>query len=248
MKPIEDAHGQVIWKYYNRKRSFDVVEREDGYVNVDEGADQYFSGNKDWKRHEKEAIKYANGKCLDLGCGAGRVMLYLQSKGLYALGIDSSPLAIKVCRLRGAKHAQVMDIADVGKLGNKNRFDTVLMFGNNFGLFGNKKRARTLLKKLNRMTSKDAVIIAETREPYMTDNPVHFRYHAWNRKRGRMPGQLHMRVRFMQYATPWYDYLIVSKDEMRDILQGTGWKAREFINAEGFRQNGQYMAIIGKVP
>jgi hypothetical protein len=57
-----------------------------------------------------------------------------------------------------------------------------------------------------------------------------------------------MRVRFMQYATPWYDYLIVSKDEMRDILQGTGWKVRRFINADGFRQNGQYMAIIGKVP
>jgi hypothetical protein len=38
MKATEDAHGQVIWKYYNKERSFDVVERDDGYVNVDEGA------------------------------------------------------------------------------------------------------------------------------------------------------------------------------------------------------------------
>ena len=114
MKPIEDAHGQVILKYYNKERSFDVVEREDGYINIDEGGNQYFSGYKDWGRHEKEAIGYAKGRCLDLGCGAGRVILYLQRKGLYALGIDSSPLAIKVCRLRGARHAKVMDITDVG--------------------------------------------------------------------------------------------------------------------------------------
>ncbi len=120
-------------------------------------------------------------------------------------------------------------------------------FGNNFRLLGGRREAKPLPRTFYGVTSKNALITAETRDPYLTDNPVHFRYHAWNRKRGRMSGQLHMRVRFMQYATPWYDYLIVSKDEMRDILQGTGWKAREFINAEGFRQNGQYMAIIGKI-
>lgn len=246
MKAIEDAHGQVILKYYNKERSFDVVEREDGYVNIDAGAEQYFSKYNNWLEHEKRAIKYARGKCLDLGCGAGRVLLYLQERGLYALGIDSSPLAIKVCKLRGAKHAQVMDMADIGTMKGA-LFDTVLMFGNNFGLFGSKKRAKTLLRKLYRVTSENALIIAETREPYLTDNPVHFKYHEWNRKRGRMPGQLRLRIRFMQYATPWYDYLIVSKDEMKDILSGTGWMVKEFINADDFKNNGEYMAIIQKV-
>ena len=245
MKAIEDTHGQVILKYYNRERSFDVVEREDGFINVDAGAVQYFSEYKDWGRHEKEAIKYAKGRCLDIGCGAGRVILYLQKEGNYALGIDSSPLAIKVCRLRGAKHAKVMDIDGIRKFGRES-FDTVIMFGNNFGLFGSKPRAKALLKELHRITSKDAVIIAETRDPYLTDNPVHFRYHAWNRKRNRMPGQLHMRIRFMQYATPWYDYLIVSRNEMKGILAETGWHAKRFINADGYRTNGEYMAIITK--
>ena len=245
MKPIEDAHGQVILKYYNKKRSFDVVEREDGYVNVDEGADQYFSDYSHWGKHEREAIKYAKGRCLDLGCGAGRVVLYLQKKGLYAMGIDSSPLAIRTCKLRGAKHAKVMDVSDMGRVGNV-PFDTILMFGNNFGLFGGKERGRQLLRKLYKVTSKDALIIAETRDPYLTDNPVHFKYHAWNRRRGRMPGQLRMRVRFMQYATPWYDYLIVSKSEMKGMLSGTGWKVKKFIDSEGHKENGMYMAVIAK--
>jgi hypothetical protein len=50
----------------------------------------------------------------------------------------------------------------------------------------------------------------------------------------------------MQYSTKRFDYLYVSKEEMKSILQGTGWKVRRFINADGFRQNGRYIAIIGK--
>lgn len=246
MRAIEDAHGQVILAYYNKKRNFDVVDREDGFINVDEGADQYFSDYRKWKRHEKAAIRYARGRCLDIGCGAGRVMLYLQKKGHYALGIDTSPLAIKVCKLRGARHASIMSIEDIDRFA-KGSFDTVIMFGNNFGLFGSKKKAKSLLRKLHMITSRDALIIAETRDPYLTENPVHFKYHAWNRRRGRMPGQLRIRVRFMQYATPWYDYLLVSKKEMKEILSGTGWQAKRFINADGFRQNGQYIAIITKI-
>ncbi len=246
MKLDEDAHGQQILKQYRHERNFSVVEREDGYVNVDErGARIYFSDYKNWAKHEKEGIRYAKGRCLDIGCGAGRVLLYLQRKHFYCLGIDTSPLAIKVCKLRDVKHARVMTIEDIGKFRNS-YFDSVIMFGNNFGLFGSRKKARVLLKKLYRATSRDAVIIAETRDPYLTDNPVHFKYHAWNRKRGRMPGQLRIRVRFMQYATPWFDYLYVSKPEMKEVLSGTEWKVKRFIDAEGHRKNGLYIAIIAK--
>ncbi len=246
MADKSDAYGQEIWHSYKGERSFEVVEREDGYVNVSRGADSYLSDYGGWGRHEKEAIKYAKGRCLDLGCGAGRILLYLQRKKLYAVGIDSSPLAIKVCRLRGAKQARIMDIGDIGMLRGR-PFDTVLMFGNNFGLFGSRAKALGLLRKLYGITSSVAVIIAETRDPYLTSNPVHFKYHAWNRKRGRMPGQLRIRVRFMQYATPWYDYLLVSKREMKGMLKGTGWKVKRFIDAEGHKENGQYIAIITKV-
>lgn len=241
-----DAQGHIIWAYLKGLPSFSIVERDDGFINVDQGASQYFSQYKNWREHEKQAIKYAKGRCLDLGCGAGRVVLYLQNRGLYALGIDYSPLAIKVCKLRGAKHVKVMDIKDVGKL-KKSTFDTITMFGNNFGLFGSMKKAKSLLKKLHKITSKDAVIIAETREPYITNEPTHLKYHAFNRTRGRMSGQLRIRVRFMQYKTQWYDYLFASKKEVNTILDGTGWKAIKFINDPKYRNNGEYITIIKKL-
>jgi 2-polyprenyl-3-methyl-5-hydroxy-6-metoxy-1,4-benzoquinol methylase len=106
MKPNEDAFGQLIWAYYNGDRSFEKVERDDGYFDLSGGAKDYFSNYDDWTVHVKKAMKYVEGRVLDIGCGAGRHSLYLKNKGFDVLGIDNSPLAIKVSRLRGLKKSR----------------------------------------------------------------------------------------------------------------------------------------------
>ena len=125
-----------------------------------------------------------------------------------------------------------------------NHFDTVIMMGNNFGLFGGFVKARRLLKKFHKMTSRNGSIIACTRDPYKTDNPDHLGYHRRNRERGRMGGQLRIRIRFRKYIGRWFDYLIVSKAEMEEVLKGTGWKIKEFVDSD----DSEYVAIIEKTP
>jgi hypothetical protein len=115
--------------------------------------------------------------------------------------------------------------------------------GNNFGLFGSFKKARRLLKRFHKMTSKNAIIIAETLDPYKTDNPAHLEYREFNKKRGRMGGQARIRIRFEKSVSKWFDYLFVSKEEMEKILKETGWKIKEFIDSE----DPQYIALIKKV-
>ena len=160
---------------------------------------------------------------LDVGCGAGRHSLYLQGKGFDVTGIDISPLAIKVCRLRGLHKVKHMSIAEVGKFG-PNSFDTIIMMGNNFGLFGSRDGAKSLLKRPLNITAIQGLIIAESNDPYRTDKPFHLKYQRTNRRRGRMSGQLRIRVRYLQYIGDWFNYLIVSKDEMQQIIEGTGWE------------------------
>ncbi len=58
-----------------------------------------------------------------------------------------------------------------------------------------------------------------------------------------MGGQLRLRIRFRKYVGRWFDYLMVTKEEMKEILIETGWKVREFIDSK----DAQYIAIIGKV-
>jgi len=199
MNPEEDAVGQVIMAYYKGQSSFEVYERDDGYFDARFYISVYFSTYKDWSPYVQKAIDLVRGRVLDIGCGAGRHSLYLQEKGHDVLGIDVSPLAIEVCKHRGLKKTKIDSIDDMSFPSNS--FDTVLMMGNNFGLFGNSANAKKLLKRLWTMTSEYALIIAETRDP-KTSNPDHLKYQEENSKKGRMPGQIHMRVRFKKYATP----------------------------------------------
>ncbi|MFQ6121215.1 MAG: class I SAM-dependent methyltransferase [Methanosarcinales archaeon] len=241
MRPTKDGYGQEIWAYFKAKESFEIIERDDGYFSISGGAKTYFSEYKDWPEHEKRSMRLVKGKVLDIGCGAGRHSLYLQKKGFDVIGIDNSPLAVKVCKLRGLKKIKVMSITDVGKF-KLNSFDTIIMMGNNFGLFGSFKRTRLLLKKFYKITSPNALIIAESNDPYKTENPAHLEYHKLNRKRGRMAGQLRIRVRFEKYVGEWFDYLLVSKREMKEILDGTDWRVKKFIDSK----KSSYIAIIEK--
>jgi len=241
MDPKRDAYGQEVWAFFQGKKSFEVVERDDGFVDFSGGAPAYFAEFKDWPKIQKQAIKYAKGKLLDVGTGAGRVSLYLQKRGFDIVAIDNSPLAIQVCKKRGVKHAKVLPIEKIGTF-KPNTFDTILMFGNNFGLFGSFNKAKTLLKKFHKITSPSALIITENVDPYKTEDPVHLQYHKLNKKRGRMPGQLRIRIRFRNYVGDWFDYLLVSKQEMKEILKNTGWKVKKFIDAGDY----MYSAIIEK--
>jgi len=240
MEEIHDAFGQEIWAHFKGKDSFEIIERDDGFFDASSGPKIYFSNYGEWPSIERKAMRLAKGRVLDVGCGAGRHSLYLQGKGLDVTGIDNSPLAIKVCKLRGLRKAKLMSITQIDF--KPDSFDTIIMLGNNFGLFGSRERLRWWLKKFYRMTSADATIIAESNDPYMTDNPDHLRYHKLNRRRGRMAGQLRIRMRFGKYTGNWFDYLIVSRKEMRHLLRGTGWRVREFISSK----SSPYVAIIKK--
>jgi SAM-dependent methyltransferase len=239
LRDDQDAQGHALYDFLREKGGYEIIERDDGYIEHSGGPQHYFLEYDHWSDHEKEAITYVRGSVLDIGCGAGRHSRYLQEKGHDVLGIDVSPFALKVCEQRGLK-VQGLSITEITP--SLGIFDTIIMFGNNFGLFGSFKRARWLLRRFKRITSEQGRIIAETRDPYNTDVPEHFTYHEFNRIRGRMGGQLRLRVRYKRYATPWFDYLMVSEQEMKSIVDGTGWEIAAFIDGD----HGMYVGVIEK--
>jgi SAM-dependent methyltransferase len=170
MRPEQDAYGQLNQDYYAGKAVIEIIEREDGHIAASMlNPRMYFAEYEEWPAFQQEALQYAQGRVLDVGCGAGRVALHLQGVGLEVVGIDNSPLAIQVCRARGVRDARLFSITRVSSaLG---RFDTIVMLGNNFRLFGNFRRARWLLRRFAGMTSPQARLIAESRDIYQTDNP-----------------------------------------------------------------------------
>lgn len=236
----QDAFGHAVWDHYHGKNAFEIIERSDGLIAISGGPAQYLAEPAFWGGHDRAALeKHAHGRVLDVGCNAGRHALFLQQHGLDVLGVDVSPLAIEVAKERGLKNAKVLSIdelsADVGS------FDTILMLGNNFGLFGSAAKTRRLLRRFKALTRPGSTLIAESTNVYLTNDPDHLAYQAANRERGRMSGQIRLRGRYKRYVTPWFDYLMVSPEEMQALLDGTGWRIAQQYGAGGGRL---YTAII----
>ncbi|HUA60724.1 MAG TPA: class I SAM-dependent methyltransferase [Verrucomicrobiae bacterium] len=237
--PERDAYGREIWACYKGVTTHEIVEREDGLIDIG-SASPYFQPFENWPAQERAAIDRARSPVLDIGCGAGRVALYLQDKGHRVLAIDNSPLAVKVAKLRGVKFARVLSISEIGTL--KGRFGSIVLCGNNFGLFGSFTKARRLLGAMRRITTDEGLIIAAASNPHTTRDPVHLAYQERNRDRGRMAGQIRLRVRYRQFRGPWFDYLFASPDEVRSIVQGTGWSIRDIVPSQG----PGFVAILAK--
>jgi len=223
----QDAFGHGILDYHMGNASQEIRERDDGYVSVTGGPDAYFRTIDEWPSHERDALRFVKGRVLDVGCGAGRVALHLQEEGMNVTGIDNSRLAIEVCRERGLDKARVLSFSLLSQ--RTGRFDTLVFYGSNFGLFGDYKQAKLILRKLYRMTPLGARILAQTTDPYQTGEPLHLEYHRMNRQKGRMGGQLRLRMRYKAYATPWMNWLLASRSEMALIVEETGWKVRQFV-------------------
>jgi SAM-dependent methyltransferase len=239
---IGDAYGEMLLAALDSDGEIlEIVERDDGFIMASRfGPAYYLAPYPKWPGRQRRALRFARGRVLDVGAGGGRVPLHFQQKGNDVVAIDASPGTIEACRRRGVGDARVMRVEDVdASLGV---FDTVVMYGNNLGLLASPTKAPRILRRLARITSERARIIAEGTDPYSTDDPGHLAYHERNRQRGRMGGQLRIRIRFREIASPWFEYLFLSRRELEEILDGTGWRLARMIEDDG----PTYVAVIEK--
>ena len=199
---IGDAYGEMLLAGLdNDDEILEIVERDDGFIMASRfGVAYYLAPYPKWPGRQRRALRFARGRVLDVGAGGGRIPLHFQQKGNDVVAIDASPGTIEACRRRGVRDARVMRIEDVdASLGV---FDTVVMYGNNLGLLASRTKAPRVLRRLARITSERARIIAEGTDPYSTDDPGHLAYHERNRQRGRIGGQLRIRIRFPRSRAP----------------------------------------------
>ena len=230
VRTVADAFGQMLLDGTGPE----IIERDDGFV--DAAKMVYFAPVAQWPAVERRTLRCARGRVLDAGLGAGRAALELQRRGRSVVGIDVSPGAVEVARGRGVRDVRLLAFEEVDE--SLGHFDTIVMFGNNFGLFGSRSRAQRLLRRLRPLADR---IVAASNNPYATEDPAHLAYQERNRKRGRMSGQLRLRNRYRDLIGPWFDYLIVSPDEMATILEATPWRIRKLLEESG---SGYYVAVL----
>lgn len=238
----DDIFGRALLDWTKGGTTVEVLERDDGFAQVGAGPDVYLSEFKYWPAAERQSVRYVRGRVLDVGCGAGRVALELQRRGSEVVGLDTSPLAVKAARQRGVREVWCQPLENLGS--RMREFDSLVLFGNNFGIFATPDRARRILTGLAKTTKSNARILVESTSAYFGGAPGFDRtYYRENKRRGLAPGQLRVRFCYDGSVGRWFNWLYVSPQEMQVILRGTGWHQSRILGRE---LADPYVAILEK--
>jgi SAM-dependent methyltransferase len=108
---------------------------------------------------DRRLLDGVKGPVLDVGCGPGRHLHELSSRGVYALGVDLSSVAVQMACSGGAR-AVVADI--FGDVPGAGSWRTALLLDGNIGIGGDPVR---LLMRLRSLLHRDGVVLVELDPP-----------------------------------------------------------------------------------
>lgn len=225
----KDVFGKAIMDVFRGKKVSINVRRDDGRLDQENGS-FYFTDFNQFPTIEKESMNLAHGLITDVGCGAGRHALYLQTKGFNVVALDISRLAIRVARKRGVSNP-ILAAAPWLPFRNET-FDTLLLMFNNFGICGGYQETMRYLRELNRILKQGGCILASSLHPTLTADESHLKYHELNRKRGLPVGLVTVRLEYDGEVGNWFKLLLVSPEEMKMLSAKAGLKLTKTIGPE----------------
>jgi SAM-dependent methyltransferase len=161
----------------------------DRYVSAVDGVDQTL-------------LEEIVGPVLDVGCGPGRHLRALTHRGVFALGVDLSPLAVDLARSGGAQ-AIVGDVFD--ELPGAGSWRTALLLDGNVGIGGCPRR---LLRRLGALLHADGRALVELEAP------------------GTQTLETRIRIETDREASEWLPWARVSASGIDQIAAQSGMTVR----------------------
>ena len=108
---------------------------------------------------DERVLARARGPVLDVGCGPGRHVHALARRGVLAVGVDVSPVAVALARRRGAT---VLEASIFDRLPGAGRWRSALLLDGNIGIGG---RPDALLRRLVALLASRGLVLAELDAP-----------------------------------------------------------------------------------
>lgn len=181
------------------------------------------------------------GPMLDVGCGVGRHALHFQQR-FEVVATDVSDHLVETARDLGVEDARVVDMFELRRHFDRDRFQSALLNGTQLGLAGSLRGIAALLSDLAHVTAPDAQAVVDAYDPTRADLPELIGHRPLPD-----PGLAH-RVFHFEYegdVGPELLFLLFSPDRLREAVVGTDWRVVE-VDPGDDDANPYYRALLAK--
>jgi SAM-dependent methyltransferase len=233
----DDALGTAVRDYYEGRYEGQCVYR-DGEETRPFPVSLFFEQPAEWPSSLRRLVASLDPPLLDVGCGAGRHALAVQSRGP-VVAVDASPAAVKTARARGVDRVAVMDMFDLAV--GSGAFETVLVDGTQTGLAGDLDGVSAFLSDLAAVTTDAGEAVVDSYDPTRTDADDLFGYRP---TAGDGLARRRFRVTYRDLRGPPLDFLLFSPERLREATAGTPWRVGEVLRGAG--DGGYYKARLRK--
>jgi SAM-dependent methyltransferase len=158
---------------------------------------------------DRALLALAEAPVLDIGCGPGRHLAALAAGGCAGLGLDLSPVAVRLARARGAEAILRSVFADVPGAGT---WRTALLLDGNVGIGG---APAALLARARELIAPGGAVLVETAPPGVRTRIDRVRLEA--------PGTV----------TPWFGWATVGADGIAPLARTAGLDLSDRLEAGG---------------
>jgi SAM-dependent methyltransferase len=166
---------------------------------------------------DESLLRRCAGPALDVGAGPGRLTVALAERGIPALAIDITPVAVALARSLGALALQ----RDVfGYLPGAGRWATVLLADGNIGIGGDPV---ALLRRARELLAPDGSVVAEVGPP------------------GAGSRREQVRLRTADGPGPWFPWAWVGADQAAGLAAAAG-----LLVTQCWTDAGRWFAVLAR--
>lgn len=158
---------------------------------------------------EQGVLARAVGPVLDIGCGPGRHVVELGRRGVVAVGVDISPMAVHLARTRGAT---VIEGSIFDRLPGAGSWGSGLLLDGNIGIGG---APGELLRRVRGLLSPRGIVLVEVEGP------------------GVPTGTLRVRLESERTRSRWFPWARMSAEALPAIASQAGFAVHEQWHAGG---------------
>lgn len=227
---MKDLFGKAILDYQTDNNPQNLI-TETTISEEDEMSVAYlFRSFNAMPKIEQKALELANGKTLDVGCGAGSHSLYLQNeRNLDVTAIDISANAIKACELRGIRNAKIQDVMEL----EHEKFDTILLLMNGAGMCGKLKKIPEFLLKLKSLLTPNGQILLDSSDIiYMFDNDEDGG--KWIPTDSDYYGEVVFSISYKGKKEKPFDWMYIDYNTLQNAAIANGLKCELLLEGEHF--------------